>query len=151
MGGENSKPVEIRTMHGYDLSHSRLPEPVLSIAILCLRKHQIQSQSMHFSKFFWGGMPPNPLEGSCFAFRSVLCTLQVNPLTYSYIYVSKALTLAHPINGAVSWPCMYLIIIKTISLQQQSKHMFIHTNVISINTKHEQPLQSKKPAATIDI
>jgi len=41
-------------------SHSRLSKPVLSIAILCLRKHQIQSQSMHFSKIFWRGMPPDP-------------------------------------------------------------------------------------------
>jgi len=34
---------------------------------------------MHFSKIFWGGMPPDPLGGSCFAFWSVLHTLQVNP------------------------------------------------------------------------
>jgi len=56
-----------------------------------------------FQKFS-GGHAPDPLEGSCFTFWSVLHTLQVNPSTYSSIYVSKALTLAHPINRAVSRP-----------------------------------------------
>ena len=36
------------------------PEPVLSIAILCFKNHQIQSQSMYFFKFFWGHAPKLP-------------------------------------------------------------------------------------------
>ena len=49
-------------------------EPIVGIAILCFRKHQIQSQSIYFR---WT-CTQNALKGLCLYFWSVLYTLQVN-------------------------------------------------------------------------
>ena len=46
---------------------------------------EIQSQNMYFSKNFCGACPQTPLEGSCFAFWTMLCIMQMNPIQLFFV------------------------------------------------------------------
>ena len=48
----------------------------LYINILTLKCSQIQSQSIYFSTFSWGGMPPDPPNISMLCMLIVLCTMK---------------------------------------------------------------------------
>jgi len=61
-----------------EILHSRLPEPVLSIAILCLK---CQSQSMYFQKLS-GAYPYTLLGGSALHFGVCFAHCTPNPPTH---------------------------------------------------------------------
>ena len=76
---------------------------VTYVHILTLKCPQIQSQSIHFSKFSWGGMPPDPPS------ISMLCTME----HYSCLPPSSSYALLSGIQYNIAPPSNTLHLIST--------------------------------------
>jgi len=122
-------------------AHIRLPEPVLSIAILCSESTRFDLRACFF---FWGGMPQTPLKGSCFTFWSVLRTLQViytyrninfifTPFTKHKIRLCYFIGFAWPISSTFlqPWYAYYVALINPRSIFIVIDLETIHTYVAS--------------------
>jgi len=77
-----------------------------------------------FFKNFLGGMPSDPLESSCFAFQSVLCTLQVN------LHIETSTSSWFPFTKVKIHPCYF------IGFAWQIPSTFLQPCLGIINTWH---------------
>jgi len=105
----------------WNFSHSRFPEPVLGIAILSLRKHQIQSQNMHFSKIFWGACLQILYEAHALHFR--VC---IGEPMHLHIETLTSFDIWPPLSKSLDLPChVHVTMLLQILLQCDSNQLRI--------------------------